>query len=121
MEYRTPQAAIDVVMAQPPLHDLPPGFDGVEPGTPEREMSRPEAARILMELQRVEALSGHARNTQALEMGVALLVRRHRHDCRHTAKRRLVRQQAYNSKAAEPLSPEAELAATVARQKGEDA
>ena len=30
-------------------------------------------------------------------------------------------QQAYNSKAAEPLSPEAELAATVARQKGEDA
>ena len=31
------------------------------------------------------------------------------------------RQQAYNSKAAEPLSPEEELAATVARQKGEDA
>ena len=30
------------------------------------------------------------------------------------------RQQAYDSKAAEPLSPEAELAATVARQK-EDA
>ena len=28
MECRTPQAAIDVVMAQPPLHDLPPGFDG---------------------------------------------------------------------------------------------
>lgn len=31
------------------------------------------------------------------------------------------RQQAYNSKAAEPLSPEAELAATVARQKEESA
>lgn len=117
MEYRTPQAAIDVVMAQPPLHDLPPGFDGVEPGMQKREMSRPEATRILMELQRVEALSGHVRNTQALEMGVAQLVRRHRQQCRNTAKRRLVRQQAYNSKAAEPLSPEAELAASVARQK----
>ena len=121
MEYRTPQAAIDVVMAQPPFNDLPPGFDGVEPGMQKREMSRPEATRILMELQRVEALSGHARNTQALEIGVAQLVRRHRQDCRHTAKRRLVRQQADNIKAAEPLSPEAELAATVARQKGEDA
>jgi len=30
-------------------------------------------------------------------------------------------QQAYNSKAAEPLSPEEELADTIARQKGEDA
>ena len=120
MGYRTPQAAIDVVMAQPPFNDLPPGFDGVAPGMQKREMSRPEATRILMELQRVEALSGHARNTQALEMGVAQLVRRHRQDCRHTAKRRLVRQQAYDSKAAEPLSPEAELAATVARQKGEE-
>ena len=29
-------------------------------------------------------------------------------------------QQAYNSKAAEPLSPEEELADTIARQKGED-
>ena len=40
---------------------------------------------------------------------------------RKAASKRRGRQQAYNSKAAEPLSPEAELAATVARQKGEDA
>ena len=33
--------------------------------------------------------------------------------------RKRARQQAYNSKAAEPLSPEAELAATVARQRGD--
>ena len=35
------------------------------------------------------------------------------------APKRRGRQQAYNSKAAEPLSPEAELAATVARQRGD--
>ena len=45
------------------------------------------------------------------------LVRAHR--CAWRTARRLAKQQAYNSKAAEPLSPEEELADTIKRQKEE--
>ena len=116
MEYRTPQAAIDVVMAQPTTHDLPPGFDGVEPGIPERHISKGEAIAILARLaaERTRTVD----EVTALEMGARLLLCRAFQKQRNWARRR-GRQQAYNSKAAEPLSPEAELAATVARQRGD--
>ena len=118
MEYRTPQAAIDVVMAQPPLHDLPPGFDGVEPGIPERHLSNGEAIAILARLaaERTRTVD----EVTALEMGANRMLKKYMQKQRNWARRR-GRQQAYNSKAAEPLSPEAELAATVARQKEESA
>ena len=118
MENRTPQAAIDVVMAQPPLHDLPPGFDGVEPWIPERHLSNGEAIAILARLaaERTRTVD----EVTTLEMGANRMLKKYMQKQRNWARRR-GRQQAYNSKAAEPLSPEAELAATVARQKGEDA
>lgn len=47
------------------------------------------------------------------------LVRAHR--CAWRTARRLAKQQAYNSKAAEPLTPEEELAETIKRQKEADA
>ena len=55
----------------------------------------------------------------ALEMGARRMLCRAFQKERSRARRR-GRQQAYNSKAAEPLSPEEELADTIARQK-EDA
>ena len=114
MEYRTPQAAIDVVMAQPPLHDLPPGFDGVEPGMPERHLTNGEAIAILARLavERTRTVD----EVTALEMGARRMLCRVFQKERSRARRR-GRQQAYNSKAAEPLSPEEELADTIARQK----
>ena len=118
MGYRTPQAAIDVVMVQPLLHDLPPGFDGVEPGMPERHINKGEAIAILARI------AGERKRTvdevTALEMGARRLLCRAFQKQKNWARRR-GRQQAYNSKAAEPLSPEEELADTIARQKGEDA
>ena len=56
----------------------------------------------------------------ALEMGANRMLKKYMKKQRNWARRR-GRQQAYDSKAAEPLSPEAELAATVARQKEESA
>ena len=55
----------------------------------------------------------------ALEMGANRMLKKYMQKQRNWARRR-GRQQAYNSKAAEPLSPEEELADTIARQK-EDA
>jgi len=116
MEYRTPQAAIDVVMAQPPLHDLPPGFDGVEPGMPERHLTYGEMIAILARLaaERTRTVD----EVTALEMGARRMLCRAFQKERSRARRR-GRQQAYNSKAAEPLSPEEEIADTIARQKEE--
>ena len=91
---------IDAVLANPKFGELP---DGVKL-TPlaERHMSIPEASGILMELARKRSMSIDQVN--ALEMAVRRLMCRHFQRQRNWAKRR-ERQQADNSKAAEPLSP----------------
>ena len=83
----------------------------------EDHMSRAEAVRILMQLQKVEARAGHPNINEALEMAVANLIRRHRQVCRNKALRRAERMAEEASNRVAPLSPEAELAATIARQK----
>ena len=98
-EYRTPPEAIDAIMGNPPLGDLPPGLDGVEPrDTPispdapkmergeDRYMSRPESSGILMELARKRTMSIDQVN--ALEMAVRRLMCRHFQRQRNWAKRR---------------------------------
>ena len=107
---------LDAVLANPKFGELP---DGVKLApVAERHMSIPEASGILMELARKRSMSIDQVN--ALEMAVRRLMNRHFSKQRHWAKRR-ERQQADDSKAAEPLSPEDELADTVARQKEEEA
>jgi len=93
---------------------LPGGIDGVEPGMPERHLSNGEAIAILARLaaERTRTVD----EVTALEMGANRMLKRYMQKQRNWARRR-GRQRAYNSKAAEPLSPEAELAASVARQK----
>ena len=109
---------MDTAMVNRPLGDLPPGADGTEPGMPERHLSNGEAIAILARLaaERTRTVD----EVTALEMGANRMLKKYMQKQRNWARRR-GRQQAYNSKAAEPLSPEAELAATVDRQKGEDA
>lgn len=85
----------------------------------EDHMSRAEAVRILMQLQEVEARAGHPNINEALEMAVASLIRRHRQVCRNKALRRAALMAEAASSRVAPLSPEAELAATIARQKEE--
>ena len=102
---------IDAVLANPKFGELPEGVKL----TPlaERHMSIPEASGILMELARKRSMSIDQVN--ALEMAVRRLMCRHFQKQRNWAKRR-ERQQADDSKAAEPLSPEDELADTVASE-----
>ena len=54
----------------------------------EEKMSRPEAVRILMQLQKVDARLGNVNIVRAYEMAVACIVKRHRDNCRNKAKRR---------------------------------
>ena len=85
----------------------------------EPNMSRAEAVRILMQLQEVEARAGHPNINEALEMAIRNIVKRHRDACRYKAKRRAALMAEAASSRVAPLSPEAELAATIARQKEE--
>jgi len=115
MEYHTPKAAMDAIMMNPPLGDLPLGADGTEPKQEnERHMSKIEATNIICRL--AANRNRTADEVTALQMGARYIIKRHFERQRNWARRR-ERQQADNSKAAEPLSPEAELAETVARQK----
>lgn len=107
---------IDAVLANPKFGELPGGGAKLTP-LAERHMSIPEASGILMELARKRSMSIDQVN--ALEMAVQRLMCRHFQKQRNWAKRR-ERLQADNCKAAEPLSPEEELADTVARQKEEE-
>ena len=50
-------------------------------------MSRADAVRVLMQLQRREARAGHVAESDALEQAIANIVRRHRQACRNKAKR----------------------------------
>ena len=110
---------MDTAMVNRPLGDLPPGADGTDPGQEnKRNMTRAFAAFILAKLATLRGFDEEA--VTALQMGVRALMKRHFNDMRRMA-RRSARQQTDNSKAAEPLSPEAELAATVARQKEAEA
>ena len=129
--FHTPQEAIDVVLANPPMGNLPPGADGTEAGDSKgttasgeaRHMSIPEASGILMELARKRSMSLDQVN--ALEMAVRRLMCQHFQRQRNWAKRRAAeaaaKMAAPHDKAAEPLSPEEELADTVARQKEAEA
>lgn len=98
-EYHTPPAAIDAIMSNPPLGDLPPGIDGVEPrDTPispaapkmergeERYMSKIEAAYILARLATSRRVN--TGGVVALQMGVRALMKRHFDRQRNYARRR---------------------------------
>ena len=82
----------------------------------EPHMGKPEAIAILARLAARRDLT--AEEVTALEMGARRILAKHCQKQRNWARRR--EQQAYNSKAAEPLSPEEELAATVRRMNGEE-
>ena len=66
---------------------LPTG-QGEAAGEERETMSRAEAVRTLMELQALEARAGRRNNTEALEMAINYIVKRHRDTCRNKAKRR---------------------------------
>ena len=97
--YFTPKAAIDAIMGNPPLGDLPPGNDGVEsrdtplsPDAPKMErgedshMSRPEAAYILAKLATSRRMDEDG--VIALQMGAKALLKRHFDRQRNWARRR---------------------------------
>ena len=122
-EYRTPKDALDFVLANPPMGNLPSGADGTYGTTAsgeDRHMTYPEASAILMELARKRTMSVDQVN--ALEIGVRRLLNRHFQRQRNWAKRRAARSACGDSVAAPhpaPLSPEEELAGTIKRQKEE--
>lgn len=88
--------------------DLPDGADGVEPmSRGERHMSKVEAAAILGRMAAASWVT--VDEVTALEMGARRLMNRHFQKQRSWAKKR--------ARHVPPLSPEEELAATVARQK----
>lgn len=98
--YLTPPAAIDAIMANPPLGDLPPGIDGVveprdtplSPDAPklergeDRYMSRPEAIYILGKLATSRRIN--VDGVTALQMGARSLFKRHFDRQRNWARRR---------------------------------
>lgn len=94
--YITPKAAIDAVLANPPTGEadgrtlnqiLAEGLGGGHECDERDIMSRADAVRVLMQLQRREARAGHVAECDALEQAVANIVRRHRQTCRNKAKR----------------------------------
>ena len=88
--------------------DLSSGADGVEPmSRGERHMSKVEAAAILGRMAAASWVT--VDEVTALEMGARRLMNRHFQRQRNWARRRARR--------VAPLTPEEELAATVARQK----
>ena len=109
--FHTPQEAIDVVLANPPMGNLPSGADGTEAGDSKgttasgeaRHMSIPEASGILMELARKRSMSLDQVN--ALEMAVRRLMCRHFQRQRNWAKRRAARLAEDGSPHQEPLTP----------------
>ena len=93
-DYHTPKSALDFVLANPPMVDIPPADEPLDPKAPklvrgEDHMSYPEASAILMELARKRTMSVDQVN--ALEMGVRRLLNRHFQRQRNWAKRRAAR------------------------------
>jgi peptidoglycan hydrolase CwlO-like protein len=82
----------------------------------EPHMGKPEAIAILARLAARRDLT--AEEVTALEMGARRLLAKHCQRQRNWARRR--EQQAHDSKAAEPLSPEEELTTTVKRTSDEE-
>ena len=126
--YHTPKAAVDFVLGNPPFGTVEPGAKPLSPDAPElvpgeeRHMSRQEAVKILIDLARKRSMS--VDQVTAIEMAVRRIMVRYFQVQRNWARRRLAKQQADDNKTpprVAPLSPDAELAATVARQKGEEA
>ena len=88
--------------------DLPSGADGVEPKPRgERHMSNVEAAAILGRMAAASWVT--VDEVTALEMGARRLMNRHFQRQRNWARR--------HARHVPPLSPEEELANTIARQK----
>lgn len=84
--YHTPREAIDVVLAQPEMGDLPDGGDGTVPGKPERHLSNGEAIAILARLaaERTRTVD----EVTALEMGARRMLCRAFQKQRNWARRR---------------------------------
>ena len=111
-ESRTPMSALDFITANPPL-DIPPAAEPIQPGTPKMvpgekpHMTRREAVGRLMRLAGNPRISEE--DVVALEMGARRMLCRHFQKQRSWARKRARR--------VPPLSPEEELADTIARQK----
>lgn len=86
-----------------------------QPSDEDRHMSYPEAIAILAELARKRTMSVDQVN--ALEMGVRRLMCRHFQRQRNWAKRRAAKEAEAGTPHVESLTPEDELADTIARQK----
>ena len=85
------------------------------PSDEDRHMSYPEAIAILAELARKRTMSVDQVN--ALEMGVRRLMCRHFQRQRNWANRRAAKEAEAGTPNVESLTPEEELADTIARQK----
>lgn len=55
--------------------------------TKKESISRAEAVKVLMQLQRAAAKQGKVELVEAVSMGIYNIVRRHRQSCRNKAKR----------------------------------
>ena len=55
--------------------------------TKKESISRAEAVKVLMQLQRAAAKRGEVELVEAVSMGIYNIVRRHRQSCRNKAKR----------------------------------
>ena len=114
----TPPEAIDAITQNPPL-DIPPAAEPIQPGTPKMvpgekpHMRRDVAAGLLMGLMRKRTMSED--HVVALNMGAHWLMKKHFEKQRYWARRRALRSACGPHPA--PLTPEEELADTIARQK----
>ena len=109
---------MDAIMMNPPLSNLPPGADGTEPKQEnERHMSSGEAIAVLAGLAADRRRT--ADEVTALQMGAQRLLARHFQRNRSHARRRERTGTPATPARVQPLSPEEELAATVARQRGD--
>ena len=109
--FTTPPEAIDAIMANPPLGDLPPGADGVEPRPDapkmergeDRHMSKVEAIYILGKLATSRRIN--VDGVIALQMGARALMKRHFDRQRNWARRREAEDSKRSTASAESEAP----------------
>ena len=100
--FTTPPEAIDAIMANPPLGDLPPGADGVEPRPDAPKMERGEDRHLgkLATSRRI-----NVDGVIALQMGARALMKRHFDRQRNWARRREAEDSKRSTASAESEAP----------------
>ena len=97
----TKNEKLDFVTANPPMGDIPPADEPLDPNAPklvrgeDRHMSRPEAAYILAKLATSRRINKDG--ATALQMGARGLLKRHFDRMRNFAKRREASQEEAQS------------------------